>query len=69
MKFHPKFLDLDCVNSPTVNTAAAAFYLGRRQQTLREWACKGSGPITPIRINSRLAWKTEELRQILGGAK
>ena len=54
---------------PAVDTAAAAYYLSRRPQTLRGWASKtGTGPLEPIRINGRLAWKTADLRRLLGVA-
>jgi hypothetical protein len=36
-------------------TDAAAFYLNRKAQTLRVWACYESGPIRPVRVNGRLA--------------
>lgn len=50
-----------------VSTNAAAHYLDRRPQTLRDWACRsGSGPITPHRVNGRLAWPVAELRKVLG---
>jgi len=47
---------------PTSDTAA---HLGRQAQTLRAWACKGTGPIKPIKINGRLAWRTADLRRLL----
>jgi len=47
-------------------TADAAAHLNRRSQTLRNWACKGCGPIKPIRINGRLAWPTVEIKRLLG---
>ena len=62
------FPSLASVTAPTVPTAAAAFYLGRTPQTLREWACRQNGPLSPIRINGRLAWPTATLRHILRGA-
>jgi hypothetical protein len=61
-----KFPPLEHITRPTVETAAAAFYLNRQQQTLRGWACLENGPIRPIRINGRLAWKVEDLRRVLG---
>ena len=61
-----QFPPLEHVTRPTVGTAAAAFYLSRQQQTLRGWACLENGPIRPIRINGRLAWKVEDLRRVLG---
>lgn len=48
---------------PTSETAA---HLGRQAQTLRAWACKGTGPIKPIKINGRLAWLTADIRRVLG---
>jgi len=49
-----------------VDTACAAWQLNRRPQTLRCWAAYENGPIRPIRINGRLAWKTADLRSLLG---
>ncbi len=34
-----KFPPLEQVTRPAVETAAAAYYLNRQQQTLRGWAC------------------------------
>ncbi|MEI8399456.1 MAG: DNA-binding protein [Alcaligenaceae bacterium] len=47
------------------NEAAAA--INRRPQTLRRWACLEDGPIRPIRINGRLAWKVSDLQTLLSG--
>lgn len=52
----------------TVTTAEAAAHLNRQQQTLRIWACRENGPIRPIRINGRLAWRVADLRALLEGA-
>lgn len=49
-----------------VDTETAAFHLNRAQQTLRIWACRENGPLRPIRISGRLAWKTDDLRRLLG---
>lgn len=59
---------LEEVTRPTVETAAAAYYMNRRPQTMRGWACLENGPIRPIRINGRLAWNVAELRRVLGVA-
>jgi hypothetical protein len=65
-----QFPPLESVTSPTVPTEQAGFYLNRRPQTMRCWACKdGTGPIRPVRINGRLAWPVSELRRVLGVAK
>jgi hypothetical protein len=49
-----------------VGTACAAYWLGRKQQTLRGWACFEDGPIRPVRINGRLAWPVDEIRRLMG---
>ena len=61
-----QFPPLESVTRPTVDTAAAAFYLNRRPQTMRGWACTEQGPLRPLRINGRLAWPVAELRRVLG---
>lgn len=62
------FTTLDAVTSPTVPTDAAAYYLNRRPQTLRAWACLENGPIRPVRINGRLAWRVQDIRALIEGA-
>jgi hypothetical protein len=47
-----------------VDTACAAFYLGRKAQTLRKWACYENGPVRPLRIHGRLAWSVADLRRV-----
>lgn len=65
-----QFTPLELEHRPAVDTAAAAYYLSRRPQTLRGWACLENGPLRPIRICGRLHWKTEDIRRLLsGGAK
>lgn len=49
---------------PTDEAAAA---INRRPQTLRKWACLECGPIRPVRINGRLAWKVSDLQSLLSG--
>ena len=56
---------LESVTRPVLDTAAAAYYLNRKQQTLRRWATYQNGPLNPIRVCGRLAWKTDELRRVL----
>jgi hypothetical protein len=57
---------LDSIARPTVETAAAAYYLNRKQQTLRGWACFDNGPIRPLRINGRLAWPVSRIKELTG---
>ena len=49
---------------PTDEAAAA---INRAPQTLRKWACLECGPIRPIRINGRLAWRVADLQLLLKG--
>ena len=65
----PQFLPLELEPRAAIETACAAFHLTRQQQTLRGWACREGGPLRPLRINGRLAWKTEDLRRLLGVAQ
>lgn len=60
---------LELVTRPTVPTDAAAYYLNRAPQTLRAWACLENGPIRPIRINGRLAWRVSDIKQLLTGSQ
>ena len=62
------FTSLDEEIRTAVDTATAAYHLGRKSQTLRGWACFENGPIRPLRINGRLAWPVKELRRVLGCA-
>lgn len=61
-----EFPPLETVTRPTLTTGEAAFYLNRRPQTLRGWACAEDGPIRPRRLFGRLAWNTAEVRKLLG---
>lgn len=62
----PIFPPLEEVNRPIVSTEQAAFYLLRRPQTLRGWACNEDGPIRPIRVGNRLGWPVAQIRAVLG---
>ena len=66
----PKFPPLESVTSPTVPTEQAAYYLNRKPQTLRGWACCETGPqgLRPIRIMGRLAWPVAGIKRLLGVA-
>ena len=56
-------------SSHALGTRDAAAALGRSPQTLRKWACLECGPLRPIHINGRLAWKVADLlRVVRGGA-
>ena len=49
----------------TLPTDEAAGHLNRHPQTLRLWACKRRGPLRPLTINGRLAWRVADLRKLL----
>ncbi len=60
---------LEFVTKPNLTTAETAYYLDRRPQTLRGWACNsGSGPLVPKRIGGLLAWSTAEVKTLAGVA-
>lgn len=65
----PVFVPLDLEQRTHVDTASAAFHLGRKAQTMRVWASTEKGPLRPVRINGRLAWPVEGLRRLLSGAR
>jgi hypothetical protein len=48
-----------------VDTACAAYHLGRKPQTLRVWASSETGPLRPVRVNGRLAWPVADIRRVL----
>jgi hypothetical protein len=53
-------------NRSALPTSEAAAHLNRAEQTLRLWACKEDGPLRPIRIHGRLAWRVADLKHVLG---
>lgn len=63
------FVPLDLEQRTHVDTASAAYHLGRRAQTMRVWASTQQGPIRPVRVNGRLAWPVAEIRQLLGSPR
>jgi hypothetical protein len=50
-----------------VSTTDAARLLARQPATLQRWASTG-GPLSPVRINGRLGWRTADLELLLRGA-
>lgn len=50
-------------------TVQAANALNRQPQTLRKWACLENGPIRPVRINGRLAWRVSDIVALQRGEK
>lgn len=58
--------DLKSLRCPTVSTNAAAYYLNRKPQTLRSWACFENGALRPLRINGRLAWPVSDIAKLCG---
>lgn len=63
----PVYPPLEHVTRPTLPTDQAAYYLNRKSQTLRAWACLENGAMRPVRINGRLAWKVSDIRALLNG--
>lgn len=65
-QFAEPYPPLALVTRPNLTTAEAAYYLNRRPQTLRGWACNEDGPIRPIRIGGLLAWNTATVKTLAG---
>jgi addiction module HigA family antidote len=61
-----QYVPLKQVTKPNLTTAEAEFYLNRRPQTLRAWACLENGPIRPRRIGGLLAWPTNLIKALCG---
>jgi hypothetical protein len=59
------FTSLELERRTHVDTACAAYHLGRKPQTLRAWASSENGPLRPVRVNGRLAWPVAEIRRVL----
>ncbi len=62
-----QFPSLDQITRPILTTGEAAFYLNRKPQTLRCWAMKQDGPLHPIHLNGRLAWRVSDIKSLIGG--
>ena len=65
-EFTAPYPPLALINKPNLTTAEAAYYLNRRPQTLRGWACNEDGPIRPKRTNGRLDWSTQNVMALAG---
>jgi len=61
----PRGKALNSEDRPAVTTKEAAWLLNRRPQTLRKWACYGTGPIQPIRGHARLLWAVGDIQRLL----
>jgi hypothetical protein len=61
-----KFPPLSHETRACVDTACAAWHLGRKPQTLRGWACNEDGPLRPRRVHGRLLWPVEDIRRLVG---
>ena len=66
-QFNAPYPPLEQVTKPNLTTGELAYYLNRRPQTLRGWACySGTGPIQAKRIGGILAWSTVEAKALAG---
>jgi hypothetical protein len=61
-----QYIPIDEVRKPNLTTDEAAFYLNRRPQTLRFWACNEGSELRPIRVNGRLAWRLTDVKIMVG---
>ena len=67
-QLNAQYLPLEQVTKPNLKTEEAAYYLNRRPQTLRGWACLENGPLRPTRIGGLLAWSTATVKALAGVA-
>lgn len=67
MQLH--LIPLENEQRETVNTEVAAAHLDRKPQTLRTWAYMENGPIRPLRIHGRLAWRVADLLALVKGGQ
>jgi len=67
-QFTSPYPALALVDKPNLTTAETAYYLNRRPQTLRGWACLENGPLRPTRIGGLLAWSTATVKALTGVA-
>lgn len=58
---------VQAITGKVVTTNEAAVALNRSPQTLRKWACLENGPIRPIRIHGRLAWRVADISALQSG--
>lgn len=68
-QFNAPYPPLELVHKPNLTTTETAYYLNRRPQTLRGWACLENGPMRPTRIGGLLAWSTATVKALAGVAK
>lgn len=54
-------------NQQLATTKEAAEFLQFAQQTLRKWACFGTGPIRPVKVGNRLRWRLADLEKLASG--
>lgn len=63
----PVSLELLANGREFLPTIEAAHISLRKPQTLRKWACLGTGPIQPVRQYGRLAWRVSDLASLMNG--
>jgi hypothetical protein len=62
------FRPLEEVTRPILSTKEVAYYLNRKPQTVRTWACNGNGPIRPLprKGGGPLDWATPDVKRLAG---
>lgn len=63
----PENLRIAAAGRDFLPTEESAFHISRKPQTLRRWACHGTGPIQPVRQYGRLAWRVSDLARLMNG--
>ncbi|MGN6580176.1 MAG: DNA-binding protein [Bordetella sp.] len=67
IQFIPEGLAAVANGRDTLTTNEAAPMINREPETMYKWSSCGNGPIRPVRINGRLAWRVIDLARLLSG--
>lgn len=68
IKLRPEERLAQLINSGAslVSTKDAAIILGYKENTLRVWASRGSGDLTPVRTKNGAKWRLTDIRNLVG---
>jgi hypothetical protein len=59
--------DIIVKTATAVDTVECAALLGIKPQSVRRWACTGTGPIKPRRMFGRPRWAVDDINAVLNG--
>lgn len=62
-----KSIPLSQETREALTTIEAAEVMRMKPDTLRKWACLGTGPIKPLRYQRKLMWRVCDIRALMAG--